>query len=51
VTNLLIFLSLCAVMFQAGYQWRKWESPNDGSSKWGEPGRNVAPLDSLIDKI
>jgi len=52
VASVLVFLALMLFMFQAGYQWRKWE-PSDTEAAPAKRGRKVvlAPRDSMIGKI
>ena len=50
LASILVFLGLMGFMFEAGYQWRKWES-NSTRTRWMEKGQNEAPLDSMIRKL
>jgi hypothetical protein len=52
VASVLVFLALVLFMFQAGYQWRKWE-PSETEVAPPKRGRKVvlAPRDSMISKI
>lgn len=52
MASVLVFLGLIFFMFQAGYQWRKWE-PSETASEPANRGRKavLAPRDSMIGKI
>ncbi len=50
MASIVVFLGLVLFMFQAGYQWRKWEQ-NESGTRFAEPGDNQAPIDSMLWKI
>jgi hypothetical protein len=52
VASVLVFLALVLFMFQAGYQWRKWQ-PSESEAAPAKRGRKVVltPRDSMIGKI
>jgi hypothetical protein len=52
VASVLVFLGLVLFMFQAGYQWHKWQ-PSEPEPTPPKRGRKVVatPRDTMIGKI
>jgi hypothetical protein len=52
MASVLVFLGLMLFMFQAGYQWHKWQ-PSEPEQAPPNRGRKVAvtPRDSMVGKI
>jgi len=52
MASVLVFLGLMLFMFQAGYQWHKWQPSEPASAPPKRGGKVVAtPRDTMIGKI
>jgi len=51
VASLILFICLIAFMFQAGYQWRKYEESQPSTPSSDDSTPSSIRLDSMVGKL